>query len=100
MKTLTLLAGASLLIAHALGACTGMNAADRGTCPAEKCVELDQDFDSSSILTTAAERMTNSNASFISEQQPNHASVSSGDLELSLVNTGSAYEGSTVYFDK
>ncbi|KAJ2650536.1 putative glycosidase CRH2 [Coemansia sp. RSA 1250] len=100
MKTLPLVAGASLLTAHALGACTGMNAADKGTCPAEKCAELDQGFGSPSILTSAAELTPNSNASFVSEQQPNHASISSGNLVLSLVNTGSAYEGTTVYFDK
>ncbi|KAJ2454162.1 putative glycosidase CRH2 [Coemansia sp. RSA 2336] len=100
MKALSLVAGASLLAAHALGACTGMNAADKGTCPVETCVELDQGFGSPSILASAAELTPNSNASFVSEQQPNHASISSGNLVLSLVNTGSAYEGATVYYDK
>ncbi|KAJ2793254.1 putative glycosidase CRH2, partial [Coemansia guatemalensis] len=100
MGILALLTVAPLLVAHALGACTGMNAADKGTCPTDQCQALDTDFGGSSVLAAAA-AADNGSAKFVSEQEPNHASVDSNSLVLSLVKTSSGgYEGSTVYFTK
>ncbi|KAJ2320152.1 putative glycosidase CRH2 [Coemansia sp. RSA 2704] len=93
MKTPALLAAAPLFIVHALGACTGMNAADAGACPAEQCLDIDENFTSSSALSANS----GADATFVSEQSPNHASISSDNLVLSLVKSGSGYEGSTVY---
>ncbi|KAJ2026292.1 putative glycosidase CRH2 [Coemansia sp. S610] len=100
MKAPVLLGAASLLLGHALGACTGMNAADRGLCPTGKCQALDEDFALASALDSYGS--PSSNASFISEQRPDHASVNDGSLLLSLKRSpdGSGYEGSTAYFGR
>ncbi|KAJ2114460.1 putative glycosidase CRH2 [Coemansia sp. RSA 922] len=100
MKAPILLGVVSLFMGHALGACTGMNAADRGICPTDKCQALDEDFSLVSALDSSSSISASSNSSFISEQQPDHASIKSGGLVLSLKRSpnGSGYEGSTAYF--
>ncbi|KAJ2642557.1 putative glycosidase CRH2 [Coemansia sp. RSA 1694] len=97
MKAPVLVGAVSLLLGHALGACTGMNAADRGICPSEMCHALDENFALASALSASA---ASSNASFISEQQPDRASIKADSLTLLLKQspTGSGYEGSTAYF--
>ncbi|KAJ2899798.1 putative glycosidase CRH2 [Coemansia aciculifera] len=80
MKVPVLVGAASLLLGHALGACTGMNAADRGMCPTDQCLALNEDFSLASALGNVA----SSNATFISEQQPDNASVNDGSLTLLL----------------
>ncbi|KAJ2658401.1 putative glycosidase CRH2 [Coemansia sp. RSA 1199] len=102
MRTPALLAVAPLFVAHALGACTGLNAADQGVCPAEQCLELDESFTSSSVLVAAADLSTGSGskATFVSEQDPNNAAISSGNLVLSLVKSDGGYAGSTAYFTR
>ncbi|KAJ2078039.1 putative glycosidase CRH2 [Coemansia sp. RSA 988] len=99
MGILALLTVAPLLVAHALGACTGMNTADKGTCPTDQCQALDTDFGGPSVLAAVA--ADNSGAKFVSAQEPNHASIDSKSLVLSLAKASNGgYEGSTVYFTK
>ncbi|KAJ2374539.1 putative glycosidase CRH2 [Coemansia sp. RSA 2607] len=106
MRLVLLLGVASLFVSHALAACSGMNAADQGTCPANTCQTLTEEFNSSDVLVPASSytAASSSNVTFVSEQTPNLASVQNGNLVLSLKRsgTGSAatYVGTTVYFTK
>lgn len=97
-----LIATASLFVGNALGACTGMNAADEGKCPTQQCKSLGFDFSDSDVLTSLSSHGNGStNANFISQQTPDFASISTGKLVLSLKNsgtTGGKFSGSTVYF--
>ncbi|KAJ2776499.1 putative glycosidase CRH2, partial [Coemansia interrupta] len=106
MRPVLLLGAAPLFVSHALAACSGMNTADQGTCPANTCRTLTEDFSSSSVLVPASSyaAASSSNVTFVSEQTPDLASVQDGNLVLSLKRsgTGSAatYIGTTVYFTR
>ncbi|KAJ2724653.1 (ABC) transporter [Coemansia sp. Benny D115] len=102
MKQLALLGIAPLLFGHALAACSGMNAADKGACPVAQCVATAEDFSSPAALVAAADysAAANSDANFVSEQSPDLAAVSSGGLLLSLKRSASGYDGATAYFTR
>ncbi|KAJ1721195.1 putative glycosidase CRH2, partial [Coemansia erecta] len=106
MRPVLLLGVAPLFVSHALAACSGMNAADQGTCPANTCQTLTEDFSSSNVLVPASSytAASSSNVTFVSEQSPDLASVQDGNLVLSLKRSGTgstaAYVGTTVYFTR
>ncbi|KAI7826785.1 concanavalin A-like lectin/glucanase domain-containing protein [Kickxella alabastrina] len=106
MKVLTLVGLASLLVSHALAACSGMNVADSGTCPTMQCQAINNNFSNPTVLASAESYSAtpNSNATFVSEQTPDFAAVDRENLVLSLRRSASAntasYVGSTVYFTR
>ncbi|KAJ2669379.1 putative glycosidase CRH2, partial [Coemansia sp. RSA 1285] len=100
MRLLASIGIATLLVDYALGACTGMNAADSGACPVSQCASLVDDFSSNDTLASSGTSTLPSNAQFVSELSPDYASITGDGLTLSLVKSGSGYKGTTVYFTK
>ncbi|KAJ2779065.1 (ABC) transporter [Coemansia javaensis] len=81
-----------------------MSAADKGTCPAGRCVSLDVDFRGPTALGAAAGQSAgaDANATFVPDGPAGRISHESGKLELTLAQaaSGSGYEGATVYFTR
>ncbi|KAJ1665241.1 putative glycosidase CRH2 [Coemansia sp. RSA 1813] len=97
MRILASIGLSAWLVEYALGACTGMNSADSGVCPASQCTSLVDDFSNDDTFAPSGSSPPSS-ARFVSELSPDYASIGSDGLSLSLVKSDAGYKGSTVYF--
>ncbi|KAJ2402552.1 putative glycosidase CRH2, partial [Coemansia sp. RSA 2559] len=97
MRTLAFIGLSAWFVEYALGACTGMSSADSGICPASQCTSLVNDFSNNATFASYGVSQT-TNTQFVSELSPDYASLTSDGLTLSLVKSGTGYQGSTVYF--
>ncbi|KAJ2230967.1 putative glycosidase CRH2 [Coemansia sp. RSA 485] len=103
MRPAVLLGIAPLFASHALAACSGMNSADQGSCPSDKCSALNESFSSSKalVLSSSYNSTSDKDATFVSEQSPDFAAIKDGKLVLSLKQSGDSsagtFAGSTAY---
>ncbi|KAJ1812049.1 putative glycosidase CRH2 [Coemansia sp. RSA 2598] len=106
MRPAALLGIAPLFASHALAACSGMNTADQGACPANQCSALNERFSSSNVLVSSSSYSPESDvdASFVSEQFPDFATIKDGNLVLSLKQSSGSdagsFAGATAYFTR
>ncbi|KAJ2557229.1 putative glycosidase CRH2 [Coemansia sp. RSA 1933] len=74
-----------------------MSSADSGACPASQCASVTNDFSNNDTFASYGSSIS-ADTQFVSELSPDYASITSDGLSLSLVKSGTSYQGTTVYF--